>query len=63
MDCHFFLQGISLEFEVITKAMQASGGLSSPRVSEHKSAFLKLPGSSELGLGERTVGSMLGARR
>ena len=48
---------------MITKAMQASGGLNSPRVSVHKSAFLKLAGSSELGLGERTVGSVLGARR
>ena len=63
MGCHFLLQGIFLEFGVITKARQASGGLNSPRVSEHKSAFLKLPGSSELVLGERTVGSVLGARR
>ena len=29
----------------------------------YKSAFLKLPGSSDLGLGERTVGSVLGAKR
>ena len=48
---------------MITKAMQASRGFISPRVFAHKSAFLKLPGSSDLGLGERTVGSVLGAKR